>query len=284
MTGAVDVEIQIITDAMFIRHFQIRFVFLILSISQAGCYGDINVSCEFQAPGAFDQDSLNLYFFHSSAVRRPAKGISAFPDGGIPKILFKKVTFSRYNMVQKSLETILDYGSMPYSSSRWKFNIYVRNDTVAFLIEPVSGWEKELKWGLDSAFYEKYRYLYIYEVKPKTISQHEPVGNEIFITPEVPVSEMKKLTAEVKYIDWGIMIDEISHAGKKQMIRDISELRGNQEYRNALIEVLVDELTKEEITEIISDINTYLNKLSDYDHLLNKDYAKITIERLGPTN
>ncbi|HUX94442.1 MAG TPA: hypothetical protein VMV47_01810 [Bacteroidales bacterium] len=266
---------------MFIRHFQIKFILLLLSFSVAGCYGDINISCEVQAPGCFDHDSLNLYFFHSAVVRRPAKGISAFPDGGIPKILFKKVTFSRYNMVQKSLETILDYGSMPWSSSRWKYNIYVRNDTVAFMIEPVSGWEKELKWGLDSAYYQKFRYLYVYQLRNGDISRYEPSGNEIFTTLKVPVSEMKKLTGNLKYSDWGIIIDEISHAGKNQMIRDLSGLRGNQEYRNALIEILGDELTKKEIAEIKSEINKYLNSLSDYERLLKKESAEITIDRLS---
>lgn len=253
---------------------------MILSVSMAGCYGDINVSCEFQSPGSYDQDSLNLYFFHSSVVSRTAKGISAFPDGGIPKILFKKVTFSRYNMVQKSLETILDYGSMPYSSSRWRFNIYVRNDTVSFLIAPVSGWENELKWGLDSAFYEKYRYLYKYDVKNKSISQYEVGGNEIFTTLKVPVSEMKKLTGELKYSDWGIIIGEIAKTGKRQMIKDISELRGNQEYRNALIEELSGEMTRQEKNKIISDINRFLNSLDDYERLLKKDAAENTINSL----
>ena len=246
----------------------------------AGCYGDINVSSEFQTQGSFDNDSLFLYFFHTSVVSRPAKGISAFPDGGIPKILFKKATFSRYDLERKSLVTILDYGSMPWSPSRWKFNISLRDDTVAFMIEPVSGWEKELKWGLDSAFFQKFRYLYRYHIRNGDISYSEPGENENFTTSTVPISLMKTLTGDLKYSDWGIEINNIVKAGKKQMIKDITELKGNQEYRNAVIEALSEEMTNSEKSKIISDIKKFQNSLDDYERMLNREAAENTINTL----
>jgi len=79
---------------------------LILSAGLSGCYGDIDVTCELPGQGFYDPDSINLFFFISAEVKRPARGISAFPDGGIPKSLFKKVTLCRFNTIQKSLVTI----------------------------------------------------------------------------------------------------------------------------------------------------------------------------------
>ena len=91
---------------------------------------------------------------------------------------------------------------------------------------------------------------------------------------------MKKLTTELKYSDWGIIIGESAKTGKRQMIKDISELRGNQAYRNALIEELSGEITRQEKNKIISDINRFLNSLDDYERLLKKDAAENTINSL----
>lgn len=265
---------------MFIRLYLLKFILPVLFVSFSGCYGDINVKCDFQAPGNYDNDSSNLYFFHSSEVYRPPKGISAFPDGGRPKMLFKKVTFNRYNPEQRLLETIFDYGSLPLSSGRWKFHLLVRNDTVTFMIEPVSGWANELKWGLDSCWYSKFRYLCTYETTNGTIKLSESAGNEFISVPSVPISVMKGLTEDLKYSDWGLIRAEIFYSGKRKIVKDLTKLKGNQEYRNAAVEILRSELTKEEKSDIIKGIRNYLDGLGDYERQQKKELAERTIERL----
>lgn len=265
---------------MLFKNLYLILVTLILVPGLPGCYSDINVTCEFQGPGCYDKDSASIWFFHLSEVNRPAKGITAFPDGGIPKILFKKVTLCQFYILKKSLVNIMDYGPMPYSASRWKFNLLIRNDSAAFMIEPVSGWENELKWGLDSAFYNKYRFWYIYNIRYGELTITE---SEIEIPADmqsVSVSEMKRLTRELTYKDRGIDLDAITPASKKERIRELSQLKGNQAYRDAIIETISEQISRDEITGIISDINEYLNSLDSYDGLLKKESAEKTIERL----
>ncbi|HBQ81599.1 MAG: hypothetical protein A2X05_15520 [Bacteroidetes bacterium GWE2_41_25] len=265
---------------MLIKHLQFVLGILIISTGLSGCYGDINVTCEFQAPGYFDSDSLNLYFFHSSKANRPAKGITAFPDGGIPKTLYKNVALYQFNIIKRSLVTIMDYGSLPYSESRWKFNLMIRSDSAAFKIEPVSGWENELKWGLDSAIYLKFRLWYIYNIKSGELTMSDSETEVPSYLKSVSVQEMKRLTGGLTYKERGIDMDVICPANKRERINELSQLKGNQEYRNALIETLTGSITSDEITGIISDINEYLNGLDDYNRLLKKESGERTIKKI----
>lgn len=262
------------------KHLLSAFGIGIIATLLYSCYGEINVSCEFLGAGCYDSDSVNIWFFHSSEVNRPAKGITALPDGGIPEVLFKKVTLCQFNILKKSLVTIMDYGALPWSGSRWKFYLTIRNDTAAFRIEPVSGWENEMKWGLDSVYYNKYKNWYVYSIRSGELTMTEseiPVP----IDPEyVSISEMKTLTRELTYQDRGIDLKVISTSRKRERIKELSQLKGNRAYRDALIETLADDLTDDEINRIISEINEYLNSLDSYDRLLKKESAEKTIEKL----
>jgi hypothetical protein len=59
----------------------------------------------------------------------------------------------------------------------------------------------------------------------------------------------------------GIDLELIAPAGKKERIKELSQIKGNQEYRNALIETIADDLTDAEINRIISEINDYSTAL-----------------------
>jgi hypothetical protein len=271
---------DLIPDIMLTRHLRLHIGAMSIAVLITGCYGDLNITCEFPGPGCYDPDSINLYFFHSAEVNRPARGIAAFPDGGIPKSLFKKVSLCRFNTIQKSLVTIMDYGALPYSAGRWKFNLMIRNDSAAFMIEPVSGWVNELKWGMDSIIYLKYRFRYIYNIRSGELTTAE---SDIMPTEDIrplAVSDLKALIKGLTYKDLGIDLDVISPAGKRERFKELSQLKGNQEYRDALIETLAYDLSEDEINSIISGITDYINSLDSYDRLLKKEYADKTIKGL----
>jgi len=271
---------DLIPDIMLTRHLRLHIGAMSIAVLITGCYGDLNITCEFPGPGCYDPDSINLYFFHSAEVNRPARGIAAFPDGGIPKSLFKKVSLCRFNTIQKSLVTIMDYGALPYSAGRWKFNLMIRNDSAAFMIEPVSGWVNELKWGMDSIIYLKYRFWHIYDIRSGELTTTESDIELPVNTRSLPVSELKIIAKEFTYKERAIDLDAIAPANKRKRIRELSQLEGNQSYRDALIETLADDLTDTEINRIISAINDYVNGLDSYDSLLKKESADKTIKEL----
>ena len=259
-----------------------KFLFFITTITLilSGCYGDINLTSEFNGGGVYDPDSINVFYFHSAEAYRPARGITAFPDGGISKVLFKNVSLYQYNILKKSLVTILDYGPLPYSAGRWKFNLMIRNDSVAFMIEPVSGWTNELKWGMDSIIYLKYRFWFIYDIRSGELSTTESVIELPADLRSLPVSELRIITKEFTYKERAIDMDVIAPANKRKRIRELSRLKGNQSYRDALIETLADDLTDAEINRIISGINDYMNSLDSYHRLLKEESANKTIKGL----
>ena len=75
-------------------------------------------------------------------------------------------------------------------------------------------------------------------------------------------------------------MDVIAPANKRKRIRELSRLKGNQSYRDALIETLADDLTDAEINRIISGINDYMNSLDSYHRLLKEESANKTIKGL----
>jgi len=60
--------------------FSVKLAEIIISViilaGISGCYGDINIDKKLMAQGVYDSDSVNLYFFHSEEVNRPADGIN----------------------------------------------------------------------------------------------------------------------------------------------------------------------------------------------------------------
>jgi hypothetical protein len=253
---------------------------LLLAVTLSGCYGEINITSQFPESGLYNNDSSEVFFYHFDQVARSAKGIAAFPDGGTPKILFKNLSLHQYYVKSRTIETVFDFGQLPYYHSRWKYLIFLNHNSLIFKISPNLGWQKEMEWGLDSSLFSKYKNWFVFNIESGEISTIDSFKQEGFNNFEISFTQLKNQTDNLNYLDWGVDIDKICPISKNKKIKTLVKLQGNQKYRNAIIESLDHKINDKDVDKIINDINNNLDGLSSYEKLRKETFAAETISKL----
>ena len=137
-----------------------------------------------------------------------------------------------------------------------------------------------MEWGLDSSLYIKYKDWFVFDIESGEISIIDSFKQEGFSNAETSITQLKTLTDDIKYLEWGVDIDKICPLQKKEKIETLVKLQGNQKYRNAIIESLDQKIKDKDVDKIINDINNNLNGLSSYEKLGKESYAAETISKL----
>ena len=230
-------------------------IFLLTALSLLGLYGEPHLTLEFAGPAAADATGQRVLFFAFLQVHRPAKGLAAFPDGGRPKILYKNVSLYQMDLPEGTLKKLYDFGPLPLAKAAWNCRAFYEGDSVRFNLEPLSGWQQNLKWKrVDTDLYQKYHTWFVIDPATGLASPTDPPGNVPKGGPGFPLSRIKQLSENTAWRQWGIELDSICPAGKKERIGHLTGLKGNQNYRDALIELLAGRLDKNEARKIVSAI------------------------------
>lgn len=146
--------------------FLIRITPLIFfSLILNGCYEDyLIINSEFKS-AIISDDSSKVFFYHSLNVGQPPKGISRFPDGGTQKSIFGNVSLYSYDISNKQLTKIYDFGIPPFNQAL--DHIAIQNNKVVFSISPLMGWYWIKKYKSDSTFkkiFDKYAGFLEYDI------------------------------------------------------------------------------------------------------------------------
>lgn len=160
-----------------------------------------------------------------------------------------------------SEEKISTKESKLVSDSLNHFTTFIwKDDYHVFLREP-----QELSWKL-------------LDLEKLTI-QSEEIDTELINI--ISLRELENLTSDIPFYDWGIKIDEIVPKSKKARIKDIITAYGNQNYRLAVLEEIKDELSKDEIRKILTEIGMHKENLSSYDRSRYDMSSNLVIEKLN---
>lgn len=230
-------------------------IFLLSAISLLGFYGDPHLTLELAGPAAADAAGRRVLFFAFVQVHRPAKGLAAFPDGGRPRIVYKNVTLYQMEFPEGTLKRLYDFGPLPLAKSAWSCRAFYDGDSVRFQLEPVGGWQQNLKRKrVDTAAYHKYHAWFVIDPASGPAHPADRSGLKAEPGPTVPLGQIRQLSQNIPWRQWGIELDSICPAGEKERIGQLTGLKGNQNYRDALIEGLAGRLDKNEARKIISAI------------------------------
>jgi hypothetical protein len=256
---------------------------ILLPILLSGCYGDINIYLEPGRNISINADSSEVVFYMFSQVYRPAKGLLAFPDGGKPHVLYKNIALYQFNTKTKGLKQIFDFGSLIPYRDNWSTLACPVYDSIVFKLTPVWGWENELKYpsrGIDSTIYNNYKDWFIYYIHSEKIRRTEEIDISILPKSEFPYHKLTGIISHIPMMEWGINLDAVYPQSKRKRINELVELKGNQLYRNAIIELLADDLINKDIDRIIGDMNRYVDSKKGYSRAKLLNTRDTTIERL----
>jgi hypothetical protein len=228
-------------------------IIIISALSLMGFYGEPHLSLELGDQAWTDPGRERVVFFAFVQAHRPARGLAAFPDGGRPKMLYKNLSLYRWESSSGDLQRLHDFGPLPLAKSAWRCRVHSSGDSVFFRIEPVSGWSNELKWRRLSRE-DRERYDSWLAVGPdgrasKTAPRAQEAGTDRPLPPQI-----KGSLKQIAWKQWGIDLDIIAPLSRREAVENLSGLKGNQHYRNALAEQWAGRLEKEEVLGIISRI------------------------------
>ncbi len=231
----------------------------------------------------------------SKRAYRPAKGIARFPDGGIPKYLLEEVSLYVYDSRDRSLreavsfQDLTDYAGS-YRSS-WKSRLAYEGSLVYYRVTPVEGWDRHLEYAAEtkadsqriSALREKYGKPYAFNEKTKEIT---PVDTAVFRAvcrkeKEVDYMEFHRRLSEVPLSEMGLVIQDIYPKTDREYIRETIYCRnGSAVSRRAVVEQIISKLGRDEIRELLNEMDAYKNSLEGIQKSSYERCSKNVYERM----
>lgn len=158
-----------------------KYLFIIVSLLLSGCHAKIPFVEGGISAGEFNDNKTKAAFLYNARVSKKATGISAFPDGGTPKILLQKSALYIYDISENNLQEIFTYKS---DINRFYARVSFVNKKIAFSITPRLGWNYELKHAKNKDAADNYRGIFIYDLLKNTTTRLTQKGIEPFVSPD----------------------------------------------------------------------------------------------------
>jgi hypothetical protein len=210
------------------------------------------------------------------------------------KIYNKYAGFYKYDFDDNSLNRFVNEGYYPELSQNENQIIYLKRDSSQITI-----WHLDIKndinqkivtlnsdspfnlikWHSDNIInYEHDKDIYAYDPENKTAHKTDCEVN--FYPSKIHIKEVKRLTSNISYKEWGFDFEKYWNKNDKILIQDIVELNGNLNYRKAILQSISKDLSKKDIQNILHKMDKYQNSLDGLEKTEYEIYSKETRELL----
>ena len=187
----------------------IKILLLLLVIfTFNSCYEDyLIINSEFKCP-VITEDSSIIFFIHVLKVGQPPRGISRFPDGGTHKGIYGDISLFGYDINNKKLYKIHDFGRIPFHQTME--HIALQKNSLVFSLSPLMGWSWIKQHNPDSVYtkiYDDYAGFYKYDISTKSLNRFVYNGYYPEMSPdEKQIIYLKRDTTGVSV--WHLYIDK----------------------------------------------------------------------------
>lgn len=251
-----------------------------LSLLLTSCHSE-HVSLDYTVYGGaqWNTEHSKIALVASKSAYRRAKGIAAFPDGGIPDYLIKDAGLYVFNPKNKQLTEVVDFTDITEllgnSKGRYAVKIVFNDALIYYSIKPVSGWDFWIEHSNDSgevgALKEKYSKTYAYNINEKEVTI---VDSSLFSSAyqknqaanRANRTELNRKLSALPLADWGLVIQDIYPKSDKAYIEETIYLHnGSAITRRAVIEQIISKRSKQEIKDLLKKMDEYKNSLESYE-------------------
>ncbi len=105
------------------------------------------------------------------------------------------------------------------------------------------------------------------------------IDKEIVPKPsKIPIREVKELTKQFSFQDWGFILTDYCQKNEKEYINDIVVLNGNLNYRKAILQILSPNFNKEDFENILIRMKKYEHSLEGLEKTEYEIYSTDTKE------
>lgn len=192
-------------------------LFLYSALSVTGCTYERKANAsKHLCSGCFNPSKKQIAFFRAYGIFRRATGIAAFPDGGIPKYLYKNVSIYVLDIETGKVRKIVDLGEDTYDGwpSRWKMRISWRKNKIVY-------WTSYLSWDKDKGAFMDNKGIFILDADGNNNNLLVGDGEMPDISPDAQRVVYQKVNKTWEYELWVIDVDGTNN----RMIKKIPDLK-----------------------------------------------------------
>ena len=278
------------------------FVIKILTISMAflftSCHsGYLSIGYQVYPGAVWNNKHTKVAFIASKTAYRSAKGISRFPDGGIPRYLLSDVGLYVFDYENKILDELISFNELagwlgPYSS-KWDVKLVLTDTMVYYLLAPVPDWNWQIGQARTpensqhiASLKERYKQAHAFDVHTRNDNIIDStVFNNLFAGSKdvysCDLTLLNKQLAEIPLTDWGLKLDEIYPKSDRKYIEETIYLRNpSSQTRRAVIEQIIAKLSKAEIELLLEKMDAYKERLEGLKKTEYEIYSKDTYEQI----
>ncbi len=246
----------------------ILILFAGLSLFLTSCYSDnvcLKSEREYSNPKAVSQygDSTKIAFVSNQKAYLRASGITAFPDGGQPKYIYKKNGLYVFDTKTKALTLIKDLtGSKSTGFNRKLKTKLLYIDSLVYCNTPPVEEANDSLELIPSG--EK---CYSINIHTKQMTPVDTATfNALYQTHYAELRVNLKILKSIPLSEFGLSIQEIYPKSDKAYIEEIINYTSDgQTTRRAIFEQIISKLSKTEIEDMLRKMDEHINTLDGYE-------------------
>jgi len=258
----------------------IKSGFILLTVFLlSGCYSQyLSIDYTVHHGAVWNNDKSCVTFVASKIAYRNAKGITRFPDGGIPQYLLEDMGLYIFNIKDSSLAELVNFNDLvnwqSTSRSLWSVNLVFNDTVIYYQITPVTDWN----WFITKASSEdrlkqikslkqKYNKPYTYNLSTGSVleadtSLFREKYQENIVNHKADLSHLNKILKKVPLSEWGLIVKDIYPKSDKEYIKEtIYNKNKSAETKRAVIEQIIAKKNKQEIEKLLERMDNYKNTL-----------------------
>lgn len=267
-----------------------------LTLLMTSCYSDyLCLSYDVYHGARWNSRYTQVVFVASTKAYRRAKGITAFPDGGIPETLVDEAGLYIFDTASLQLSRLVSFTDLAaLMRNRWMADIAFTDSALHYRIDPASDWELYLGWAdtkEDSAqiyrLREKYSKPYVIALPGGHVSETD---TSVFLAAyghnrdneKAGPTPLNKILPEIPVSCWGLELREIYPKSEREYIEDLIFVakEGSVLTKRAIIEQIISPMSEQGIREILDRMNEYKNSLGGVEKMEYELYSKETYARI----
>jgi len=277
----------------------IKSGFILLTVFLlSGCYSEyLSIDYTVHHGAVWNNDKSCVTFVASKIAYRNAKGITRFPDGGIPQYLLEDMGLYIFNIKDSSLAELVNFNDLvnwqSTSRSLWSVNLVFNDTVIYYQITPVTDWNwfitktsSEDRLKQIKSLQQKYNKPYMYNLNTGSVQESDTSlfrekYQENIVNHKADLSHLNKILKKVALSEWGLKVQEIYPKKEKEYIKEtIYRYNECAESRRAVVEQIIAKKNKQEIEKLLEKMDKYRNSLEGLERMQYDLYTKETYDQI----
>lgn len=246
-------------------------------LSLTACYSDyVHLDYSLHHGARYNNDSSKIAFVLSTMAYRPAKGMAAMPDGGIPEYLLEEVSIYTLDTRNNTISKLADVSDLAGITGAYRSSLDIQvawdGQLLYFSAAPVSDWS----FYLENAANTKEDSLAINEMEKKysnplvtdtKTGKTNTVDSATFAealsnSKKVEFMKLSNILSGIPLAELGLQIRLIYPKADKKYIGETIYLENTSPLsRRAVVEQVISELGTDEIRQLLDEMDEYQESL-----------------------